>query len=235
MARTATLLVCLLLAITSVVSALDVHGRIQWNDLCPNFGALGASKVLLDAGRLSATVTQNGTFLMRDVVPGTYVLSVSSHDYIFDQLRLEVSDLDSPPKVWSYVLGTPLVSQSSVTLPYPVTFMARHKYKYFVPHESFNLMGMFQNPMMLIAVLTGVMMLGMPYLLKTLDPQMLEEVKDRHASLNGNSNSGQNGHKKSELSMLLNSDEEPKSSSVARLQAGTSPQPRNRSKANKRR
>jgi hypothetical protein len=44
----------------------------------------------------------------------------------------------------------------------------RHKNRYFSPRESFNLLGMFQSPMMMIMALTGVMMLAMPYIMVNL-------------------------------------------------------------------
>jgi len=44
----------------------------------------------------------------------------------------------------------------------------RQRKSYFVPHQSFNVMQMFQNPMMLIMVFGGVMMLAMPYVTVTI-------------------------------------------------------------------
>lgn len=66
------------------------------------------------------------------------------------------------------MLGTPLTSATSASLRYPIVLMPRHKNNYFKPRESFNLLGMFQNPMMMIMVLTGAMMLGTPYIMVTL-------------------------------------------------------------------
>lgn len=66
------------------------------------------------------------------------------------------------------MLGTPLMSATSVSLRYPIVLTPRHKNSYFKPRESFNLLGMFQNPMVMIMVLTGLMMLGMPYIMVTL-------------------------------------------------------------------
>lgn len=66
------------------------------------------------------------------------------------------------------MLGTPLISATSVSLQYPIVLTPRHKNNYFKARESFNLLGMFQNPMMMIMVLTGLMTLGTPYLMVTL-------------------------------------------------------------------
>lgn len=77
-------------------------------------------------------------------------------------------DAASPPHVKSHMLGTPLISAASVSMRYPIVLIPRHKNNYFKPHESFNLLGMLQNPMVMIMVLTGLMMVGMPYIMVTL-------------------------------------------------------------------
>ncbi|KAF8559252.1 hypothetical protein OG21DRAFT_1503155 [Imleria badia] len=177
-----------------------------------DYRALGSAKVILDAGKYSGRVTRDGNFSIPDVDPGTYVLSVTSHDYVFDQFRVDVVDTSSPPHVRSHLLGTPLMSATSVSLRYPIVLMPRHKNTYFKPRESFNLLGMFQNPMVLIMVLTGLMMLGMPYIMKNLDPQTLEELKNQQGKIANIQNSLQNGDVKSGLSALLAAEEESKAS-----------------------
>ena len=90
-------------------------------------------------------------------------------------MRVDIFEAETLPEVRPYFPGTPLSSASSVTLTYPSTLSARGKYDYFVPRESFNLLGMFQNPMMLMMVFTGVMVLAMPYIMvcEPHEPHML--------------------------------------------------------------
>ncbi|KAF9240951.1 hypothetical protein BU15DRAFT_45398 [Melanogaster broomeanus] len=181
----------------SIAFCLDLIGHVQWNDLCPDYEALGSAKVLLDAGRHSGRITRDGNFSVPDVDAGTYILSMSSHDYAFDQVRVDIPDSSQQPEIKSYMVGTPLTSLTSVSLPYPVVLTPRHKNKYFKPRESFNLFGMFQNPMMMIMLLTGVMMLAMPYIMTNLDPQTLEELKGHRGQIANLQNSIQNGDIKS--------------------------------------
>lgn len=61
--------------------------------------------------------------------------------------------------------GTPLNPPSAFTLPYPLILQARGKLDFFVPEASFNVMGMFQNPMMLMMGVTAIVVLALPYLL----------------------------------------------------------------------
>jgi len=220
----------ILLALSSIWSstwAADIQGKIQWNAVCTGYNDLGSSKVVLDDGRLSGGVMKDGRFIIPDVQPGIYLLSVQSRDHTFDSLRIDIAPNDPLPEVHPYVLGTPFNPVSPISLPYPITLTPRSKNAYFVPRESFNLVGMFQNPMMLIMVFTGVMMFAMPYIMKNMDPEMLEEMKDRQAKMANIQSSMQSGDVKSSISALLAGDEEPKASG-ARAQPASSGTSQNR-------
>jgi len=172
-----------LLSCVALAFALDITGEVSWNDICPDAASLGQAKVSLDDGIFSSSVTHTGKFIIPDVPDGTYVLSLISHDYFFDQLRLDVKN--STSEVRPYVPGTPLNPPSSVLLPYPIVLIPREKSVYFVPPETFNLVTMMSNPMMLLMVLGGGMMLAMPYLMKNLDPNTLEELKEQQGRIKG--------------------------------------------------
>jgi hypothetical protein len=82
------------------------------------------------------------------------------------QLRVDVpQEPESTPEVRPYAIGTPLNPPSSIKLPYPVKLVPRQRNSYFVPHQSFSIALILQNPMMLIMVFGGVMMLAMPYIM----------------------------------------------------------------------
>ncbi|KAI5993266.1 hypothetical protein EDD15DRAFT_2267303 [Pisolithus albus] len=213
----------LLLGLTHTSFAVDLLGFVQWNDVCPSYEELGAATVLLDSGQYSGRVTRSGNFSIPDVSPGVYVLSVLSHDYTFDQLRVDISDVSSIPEIKTYVFGTPLLSSSAVSLSYPVVLSPRSKNSYFKPHESFSLLGMFQNPMMMLMLLTAGMMLATPYIMKNMDPQSLEEFKNQQAKVASVQSSMQDGDFKSGLSTLLTADEKTRAStSGAKSQSNNS-------------
>lgn len=62
-------------------------------------------------------------------------------------------------------LNYPLVINPRVSWKRPLAGSKGNAPAYYVPPESFNLIGMFKNPMMLMMVFAGVMMLSMPYLM----------------------------------------------------------------------
>ncbi|KAF8349910.1 hypothetical protein F5887DRAFT_1127284 [Amanita rubescens] len=176
-----------ILAFFSLLSsawAVNVNGMIRWNNICPGFDQLGQSKVILDNGIYAGTVTRSGSFMIPDVSPGTYILSVVAHDFSFDQLRIDIANSSATLEARPYIAGTPLNPPSTVLLPVPLVLTPRQKHAYFVPLGSFNLISMFSNPMMLLMLATACMMLASPYLLKSLDPESprkLEHDKENHS------------------------------------------------------
>lgn len=165
-----------------------------------------------------------------NVPSGTYLLSIISHDYLFDQVRLRVdwymyqvmttvqlridvtkSEETATVEARPYIPGTPMNPPSTILLPYPIKLSARQKFDYFVPRESFNIMGMLKSPMILMMIFAGGMVLGMPYLMvslsvlvygviwlnnrrqKNMGPESLEELRKEQAKVSHAQSALQNG------------------------------------------
>ncbi|KAF8898548.1 hypothetical protein BD779DRAFT_1607324 [Infundibulicybe gibba] len=207
-----TWLSCLLLGIIASclsINAVDVSGSIQWNEICSDTNALGPSKVILDDGRMSGGIRSDGKFVIPDIPDGTYILSVVTHNILFEQLRIDVLNASLTPEIRPYIAGTPLNPPSEILLSYPVTLVPKEKHIYFIPPESFNLVAMLSNPMMLMMIFGGGMMFAMPYLMKNMDPESLEEFKGQQAKMAGIQNAVASGDLKSGLNTLLRTDDEP--------------------------
>jgi len=215
-----------LLSCVALAFALDITGKVSWSDICPDAASLGQAKVSLNDGVFSSGVTHDGRFIIPDVLDGTYILSLISHDHSFDQLRIDVNN--STLEVRPYVLGTPLKPPSSVLLPYPIVLTPREKSVYFVPPEAFNLVAMMSNPMMLLMVFGGGMMLAMPYLMKNLDPETVEEVREQQGKING---ALQSGDLKTGISAIMATGDEHDSPAVLSNKSGGGPKPRTNRKA----
>ncbi|KAH9082024.1 hypothetical protein EDB83DRAFT_2512825 [Lactarius deliciosus] len=169
----------------TICFAAELSGFVQWNEHCADAIQLGHAKVVLDNSVASGSISRNGNFIIPDVAAGTYVASVVSHDHVFDKLRIDVPpEHDSPPEVSPYTIGTPLNPRSPIKLPYPIKFM-------------------FQNPMMLITVFGGLMMLAMPYVTKNLDPALLQEAQQSQAKF---TTALQSGDLKSGITALAGGD-----------------------------
>jgi len=192
-----------------LVSALDIRGTVVWNNVCPDSKSLRQARAVVDDGRLRGSITRDGSFVIPDVPEGLHVLTVESHDYVFDTIRIQVNDSWLQPEARPYIPGTPLNPPSNILLPYPLSMVAREKQDYFVPPQAFNIVGMLSNPMMLLMVFGGVMVFAMPYLVKNMDPEMLEDFKEQQAKMGSIQNALQSGDLTSSLSGLMSAGEEP--------------------------
>ncbi|TRM65802.1 hypothetical protein BD626DRAFT_485852 [Schizophyllum amplum] len=168
--------------------AAEISGGVLWNGVCSDIRQLGQAKVVIDNAMHSANVLRSGKFSITDVPPGTHILNVRAHDYLFDTLRIDVPEpgengTTANPVVRPYISGTPLDPPSTVVLPYPVVLVPRGKYNYFTPPTSFNALGMLQNPMMLIMGAGFLMVLAMPYLMKSMDPEALQDINVNQARI----------------------------------------------------
>jgi len=175
-----------LLGLSAYSNALDLKGTVGWNQVCPDAKALGQAKAILDDGSSHyGSITRDGSFVIPDVPEGTYIFNIVARNYLFDQYRIDVVDTLSAPEVRPYLPGTPLSStaNSHVTISYPLRIHPRFKNEYFVPKQSFNVMGMLQNPMMMMMGAVGVMVVALPYMMKNLDPEQLKEVQESQARM----------------------------------------------------
>lgn len=94
---------------------------------------------------------------------------------------------DAFPDVHPYIPGTPHNPPSAVSLQYPIALTPRQKANYFTERQSFNVLGMLQNPMILMMAAMGVLVLGLPYLIVSLSIfltlRSFSEAKCRRTSI----------------------------------------------------
>jgi len=166
------------------VVGAEIRGSVAWNELCPNYKALGSAYAVLDDGHMfSAKVRSDGQFLLADISEGDYILSIQAHDHLFEQMFVRSpGEGENATKVLPHIPGT-VLSTYSPPLPYPIKISAVSRHNFFVPHESFNLFAMFGNPMMLMMLVGAVLVFATPYLAKSLDPEALKEIQDKSSRL----------------------------------------------------
>lgn len=167
----------------SLVACLDIHGSIKWNDACAGIEDLRNSRAILDHGSLFGGIRQDGGFIIHGVTKGTYILSIHSHNHAFDQLRVDINEATPNITVRPYTPGSPLNPPSSITLQYPIVLSAKKKINYFTPAQSFNLISFLSNPMMLLMIVGGGLAILMPYLMKNIDPEAIEEFRREQTKL----------------------------------------------------
>ncbi|GJE86046.1 hypothetical protein PsYK624_021260 [Phanerochaete sordida] len=211
------------LSLVCTVLAFDLQGRVQWNEHCSGAAELGQAKVVLDNGLRKGSITQDGTFTIPDVPPGIYILSVIAHDHVFEKLRVDVLETDTLPEVHPYVPGTPLSSSTAVSLPYPIQMSAVHRLNFYTEREGFNLVGMFKNPMMMMMLFGGGLVFAMPYIMKNLDPEALQTLEKRQATISSIQSSIHSGDLKSGISALMQMGDEDANAATGKPQTESKP------------
>ena len=101
------------------------------------------------------------------------------------------------PEIRPFILDTAFNPPAPLLLPYPISISTLKKRVYFADEQGFNLLGMFQNPMMLMMLVAGGMAIGMPMLMvsrvlcifhdfsvsswlfpqKNMDPEVVKQVQ----------------------------------------------------------
>ncbi|KAH9456367.1 hypothetical protein MJO28_006408 [Puccinia striiformis f. sp. tritici] len=181
-----------------VVLGVDVVGRVAWNTALPDINSLPTdSKVVLRSGRsVEDFIRQDGTFILQDIEPGKYVLTVQCRTVAFPALSIEVlppsQDDLRHPVVKHHVYGQapppppdPLAPpRPERRLDYPIQLIPTAKIQYEEIKVGFNPIAMLMgNPMYLLMGGMAVFMMIMPKLIGLMDPETLAEVQANQADL----------------------------------------------------
>eukprot|EP01087_Luapelamoeba_hula_P006639 TRINITY_DN1671_c0_g1_i1.p1 TRINITY_DN1671_c0_g1~~TRINITY_DN1671_c0_g1_i1.p1 ORF type:complete len:272 (-),score=58.14 TRINITY_DN1671_c0_g1_i1:13-807(-) len=137
--------------VTPQSSASDLHtiqGRLLPADLAKdNIITLHGN-----GGRMSVVPTQRGTFQLHEIPAGAYLLEVVSATHAYPQIRIDVSD-----KAGGKIRAR--VEESNKNVAYPLELRPLGPVSFFTERKGFNLWSFVQNPMMIMVVVTGVIIL----------------------------------------------------------------------------
>lgn len=128
-----------------------IEGRIQFPDDTP-FNV--TTRVLLNQGQQSTYSTSDGRFSFFRVPPGTHFIDAYDNTHHFSQIQITMSPASEPLCVeYAYAGATKIPKQCP-----PVVLTALGKYEYFEKRSGFSIFGFLRNPMILLMVLSGGMM-----------------------------------------------------------------------------
>ncbi|QDS76723.1 hypothetical protein FKW77_001092 [Venturia effusa] len=185
--------------LASVASAAHITITIPSHPLLANPATLPASThatLHANGPPLSAPLSRSNTFTFSHVPTGSYLLTVHCRDFFFEPLRVDVGTDENGvayAKSWQTFYGNEwdntgekrgegvaaqgddgtkreavAVIESRVTGPK----------EYYQEREGFSVLSLFKNPMILMAVVSLGLILGMPYLMDNLDPEAKAEFEE---------------------------------------------------------
>ena len=107
----------------------------------PDSSWIAQSRVVIDGGKYSGYLREDGSFVINGVPSGTYVVEVYTPNYEFEPVRVDVT---KNGKFRARKVNR--LKMSAVdTLPYPLKFTAETPAKFFQQRETWSLIEMAKN------------------------------------------------------------------------------------------
>uniref|UniRef100_A0A0N5AV50 DUF2012 domain-containing protein n=1 Tax=Syphacia muris TaxID=451379 RepID=A0A0N5AV50_9BILA len=141
----------------------SIHADKDWRVGC---------RVLVNYGQHIGFVRKNGSFVVTGVPSGSYIVEVTHVNFVFEPVRV---DITSKGKFRARKLNL-LMPYTVSILPYPLRLTTAHQITYFRPREEWRLMDMLTSPMVLMMVVPLALLVVLPKLVNTNDPEVKKEM-----------------------------------------------------------
>eukprot|EP01006_Ploeotia_vitrea_P039780 TRINITY_DN66376_c9_g1_i2.p2 TRINITY_DN66376_c9_g1~~TRINITY_DN66376_c9_g1_i2.p2 ORF type:complete len:158 (+),score=85.60 TRINITY_DN66376_c9_g1_i2:188-661(+) len=124
---------------------------------------------MLNNGEHVAIVRADGSFHFHDVPAGTYIMHAFHVDFVFEPMRVDVSNRDGGRVAASYVNKRGRVHNLAI--------VPRERAEYFQQRKPYDWTAMLKNPTMLIMGFMLLMVIVFPKMLNSMDPEELEQFR----------------------------------------------------------
>jgi hypothetical protein len=144
---------------------------LQHDDLTTLRMSLMNTKILLNYGQYVGYPREDGTFEVDNLPPDSYVVEVTHPRFIYEPIRV---DITSKGRIRARRVNhiQPALVQ---TLDYPLIFKPRSLHNYLLPRETWRIMDLLLNPMVIMMILP----LGIIWLLpKMMNPQEVQSQRE---------------------------------------------------------
>lgn len=130
--------------------------------------SLMQSRILVNYGQYIGYPREDGTFEVDTLPPGdSYIVEISHPRYIYDPYRV---DITSKGKIRARQVNH--IQPSLVqTVEYPLKFRPRSLHNYFIPRETWRIMDLLFNPMVIMMVVPLIIIWLLP---KMMSPQEMQ-------------------------------------------------------------
>lgn len=147
----------------------DIEGKIVAPTHDPTWSR--NTQVYIRGGMHIGFMREDGSFTIKNVPTGSYVLEVISPDYMFDPVRVEINNKG---KIRARKMNYIQLSQL-ILLPYPLKLKSVGKIKYFQTREQWRVTDLLFNPMVLMMVAPLFLIMILPRLMN--DPETRKEME----------------------------------------------------------
>lgn len=186
----------LLLSLASIATAARLTISIPPTTLLPKPAVLPPSThaTLYSSGApATAYLSRRNDLTFTNVTAGTYLLTLHCRDYVFDPYRVDVETTlppadahhDAPNgkveevvKVWQSFRGNEWdnkgASMGEGRGSLTIAVEPRAKKEYYQARTGFDVLSFFKNPMILMALFSLVLIVGLPYITENSKPPFCE-------------------------------------------------------------
>lgn len=133
--------------------------------------SLKLTKIIVNHGQYIAYPTDDGSFEITNLPSGSYAIDIAHPRFIYEPFRV---DITSRGKVRGRKIN--YIQPSLVeTVDYPLSFRPRNFHNYFLPRETWRIMDILLNPMVILMVVPLIIIWLLP---KMMNPQEMQAQRE---------------------------------------------------------
>ncbi|XP_030576962.1 endoplasmic reticulum membrane protein complex subunit 7 isoform X2 [Archocentrus centrarchus] len=143
---------------------------------------VSAARVLIDGEEHVGFLRTDGSFAVNDVPSGSYVVEVVTPTYRFEPVRVDITSKGKMrARLVNYIKTSEVIRQ-----PYPLQIRSNGPHSYFMKRETWGWTDFLMNPMVMMMVLPLLIIVLLPKVVNTNDPEMRKEMEQSMNMLNPN-------------------------------------------------
>jgi len=131
------------------------------------------TRIVVNYGAYFAFIRRDGTFVVNNLPPGSYIVDVTNPNYIFEPIRVDINSKGKLRARKVNLIQTNIVQAQ----PYPLRFKPKMPFKYFQIRESWRITDFLFNPMVLMMVLPLLLIMGLSKTVNMNDAETQKELQ----------------------------------------------------------
>lgn len=144
---------------------------LQNDDVLSHRRSLMDTNIVLNYGLYFGYPKSDGSFEIDNVPPESYVVEVNHPTYIYEPLRV---DIGKTGKCRARKVNN-LKPSENQAVEYPLVFRPRSIHNYFIPRETWRLMDLILNPMVIMMLIPLLIIWVLPKMMNPQEVQTQEE------------------------------------------------------------
>ncbi|KAG7508088.1 ER membrane protein complex subunit 7 [Solea senegalensis] len=140
------------------------------------------ARVTVEGEEYVGFLRTDGSFAVNDVPSGSYVVEIISPGYRFEPVRVDITSKGKMrARLVNYIKTSEVIRQQ-----YPLQIKASGPHSYFMKRETWGWTDFLMNPMVMMMVLPLLIIVLLPKVVNTNDPEMRKEMEQSMNMLNPN-------------------------------------------------